>query len=67
MNKQELVKELEVKYEGKKLYHKDFERIVEWEEFVEWYFRFEDTENETILEFVDIATDRNSNCELIEA
>lgn len=67
MRKEELIKELENTYKGKKLYHKDFEMILDWDLFIDIYNEYADTENETIHDYINIVTDRNSNCELIEA
>ena len=67
MKKEELIKELENTYKGKKIYHQDLEMILEWDLFIDLYYQYADTENETIHDYINIVTDRNSNCELIEA
>lgn len=61
-----LIQDLETEFKGKELFNKDFNRVMSWAEIAENFLTYRDYENESIIDFVINATDRNGNCELIE-
>lgn len=55
---------LKEEFKGQRLYHTDWERVLEWEEVVDNYIKYHDDEN--IIEFVIDATDTNGSCRFIK-